>query len=107
VLDVRMPRLDGRDALPLLREECPGAKVALFTAFPEIVDADLVRSHDAIVIAKGAPVPWLIERLFALASSDRVCMYCFMPVMPDEQSSDADPLVPASHADCRSLHRGR
>src|SRR5687767_12836645 len=69
VLDVRMPRLDGRDALPLIREQCPDAKVAMFTAFPETVDADLVRSHDAVLIAKGAPVPWLIERLFALASS--------------------------------------
>ena len=67
VLDVRMPRLDGMAALPLLKELCPDVKVALFTAFAEIVDPELIRSHDAIVFEKDAPLPWLADALYEFA----------------------------------------
>ena len=69
VLDVRMPRLDGVTALPLLRERCPGAKLALFTAFAETVDGEVVRSHDAAMFEKNAPMPWLADQLFEFARS--------------------------------------
>jgi CheY-like chemotaxis protein len=67
LLDVRMPRLDGIAALPLLRQRCPGARVALFTAFAETVDREIVREHDAVMFEKGDPLPWLADRLFEFA----------------------------------------
>jgi CheY-like chemotaxis protein len=70
VLDVRMPRLDGVAALPLLRERCPDAKLALFTAFAETVDGEVVRSHGASLFEKNAPMPWLAEQLFELSQHE-------------------------------------
>jgi CheY-like chemotaxis protein len=70
VLDVRMPRLDGVAALPLLRERCPQAKLALFTAFAETVDAEVVRSHGAALFEKNAPMQWLAEQLFELSQHE-------------------------------------
>jgi DNA-binding NarL/FixJ family response regulator len=67
VLDVKMPRLDGVAALPLLRVQCPAAKIILFTAFAETVDAETVRSYGAGLHDKDAPLPWLADRLFEFA----------------------------------------
>jgi DNA-binding NarL/FixJ family response regulator len=69
IMDVRMPRLDGVAALPLLREACPGVRVALFTACIELIDSDLLRSHDAVAFDKGASIAWLADRLHELAAS--------------------------------------
>jgi DNA-binding NarL/FixJ family response regulator len=70
VLDVRMPRLDGMAALPRLRSACPRARIAMFTAFAETVDSELVRSHDAVLFEKGDPLPWLADRLFEFATHE-------------------------------------
>ena len=70
LLDVKMPRLDGVAALPLLRDRCPQAKLAMFTAFAEGVDGEVLRAHDAAMFEKGAPIGWLADRLFELSQRD-------------------------------------
>ncbi|MEY2567886.1 MAG: hypothetical protein QOE35_2415 [Actinomycetota bacterium] len=67
VLDVKMPGMDGMTAMPLIRAASPATKVVLFTAFSDLVDVEEVRSNDAELLEKSAPLPWLIERLFTLA----------------------------------------
>lgn len=72
VLDVRMPNLDGAAALPLLCERCPRSKVAVFTAFAESVDSELLRAHGAALFEKNAPIPWLADQLYEFSQLDHV-----------------------------------
>jgi DNA-binding NarL/FixJ family response regulator len=69
VLDVKMPRMDGLTAMPLMRKVCPDTKVVLFTAFADLVDQEVVRSHDAMVMEKDAPLPWLADQLFEFTTA--------------------------------------
>ncbi len=64
LLDMKMPNMDGMTALPLMRGVCPGTAVILFTAFADLVDAEAVREHDAEMLEKSAPIPWVADRLF-------------------------------------------
>ena len=64
LLDMKMPTMDGMTALPLMRGACPDTAVLLFTAFADLVDPEAVREHDAEMVEKSAPIPWVADRLF-------------------------------------------
>jgi DNA-binding NarL/FixJ family response regulator len=70
VLDVRMPRLNGLLALPLLRERCPRSKVALYTAFGPGANEEFVRSQDAVILDKNMPLRWLADQLFEFSQRE-------------------------------------
>jgi CheY-like chemotaxis protein len=67
VLDVRMPRLDGMATLPLLAEQCPDTRVALYTAFANGINAVAVQAHNAVVFEKAGSLSGLADELYQFA----------------------------------------
>lgn len=66
VLDVAMPRMDGLEALPLIREAAPGVRVIVLSGFNESTMAENARraGADHYVVKGGA-----LDELIALAAS--------------------------------------
>lgn len=68
ILDVNMPRLDGIEALPRVRDASPGSQVVIFSG--DVDDDDLEREARAAgasaVISKDTGALTLIERLALL-----------------------------------------
>ncbi|MDQ1374197.1 MAG: hypothetical protein QOJ09_1535 [Actinomycetota bacterium] len=64
VLDLAMPIMDGRDALPLIRERCPDADVWVYSAVADrYVEADLLLDGAAGVLTKGDHLPDIFDIL--------------------------------------------
>lgn len=64
LLDVAMPVLDGLTALPLVRAAAPGARVVVFTGFPEVAVARRAERLGAdALLEKGLGSAALVERL--------------------------------------------
>lgn len=64
VLDQSMPVLDGLEALPLLREACPGARIVLWSNDPGIRAQALALGADDVV-DKAEPIETLVGALRA------------------------------------------
>ena len=45
LLDIAMPRLDGWEAIPLIRERSPETRIVILSGFPEERMRDLARQH--------------------------------------------------------------
>jgi DNA-binding NarL/FixJ family response regulator len=68
LLDLRMPVLDGMATIPLMREQCPNAEIAVFSAFGD--DArrqEAERLGAACFLEKGEPLPYIAARLASIA----------------------------------------
>lgn len=66
ILDVAMPRMDGLEALPLIREALPKVRVIMLSAFNESTMAETARAAGAdSYVVKGSP----LAELVALAGS--------------------------------------
>jgi DNA-binding NarL/FixJ family response regulator len=70
LLDLYMPKMDGLEALPLIREASPGVKVVVFSGMADIFAESAVAAGAAGVIVKGAPSSELIQRLEEILSAD-------------------------------------
>lgn len=57
LLDVMMPVMDGIEALPLLREECPKAKIVALTALAAPERDDVTATAEALLSGQGADLP--------------------------------------------------
>lgn len=69
VLDLELPGLDGIEAIPLLRQRAPGAKIVVFSAFPDpytLLDV-IERGADAYV-DKAATWAQLVPALEAVCT---------------------------------------
>jgi DNA-binding NarL/FixJ family response regulator len=54
LLDLAMPRLDGWQAIPLIRERSPESRIVILSGFPEERMRDLARQHDVTAyVEKG------------------------------------------------------
>lgn len=61
LLDVAMPRMDGLQALPLIREAVPGVRVIVLSGFNEGTMADNARAAGADhYVVKGGPLSELV-----------------------------------------------
>ncbi|WP_019874447.1 PAS domain S-box protein [Sporichthya polymorpha] len=70
LLDVSMPRMDGLQALPRIREVCPTSRVVMFTGFAEQGLADRARALGAIAfLEKSASPTDLVETLLDAVST--------------------------------------
>ena len=69
VVDLRMPRLSGRELLERLRESSPETKIAVYTAEADqrLVEEALSAGAAAVVL-KEAPLPDLVRALHAILS---------------------------------------
>jgi DNA-binding NarL/FixJ family response regulator len=68
LLDLRMPVLDGMATLPLMREQCPGVEIAIFSAFGDDARrAEAEQLGAAAFLEKGEPLPWIAARLASIA----------------------------------------
>lgn len=64
VLDVAMPRMDGLEALPLIREAVPHVRVVVLSGFNEDTMADKARHAGADrYLVKGGPLGELVATL--------------------------------------------
>ena len=67
LLDLDMPTMGGLDALPLLREAAPGAKVVVLSSFRRTDYEQQVRSGDAVgYLEKGLTARQLVDELLTL-----------------------------------------
>jgi len=68
VLDVGMPRMDGLDALPLLKQACPDARIVVLSAYAEgiVGEAALALGANAY-FEKGARMRDVVPRLLEIA----------------------------------------
>ena len=68
VLDLSMPEMDGLEAIPLIHEVAPRAKIVVFSGFEEekLADAALRRKASRYV-RKGAPLHELRQAVRAVA----------------------------------------
>ena len=62
LLDLRMPVMDGADAIPQIREQCPDTRIVVFTADPaadvEGIDAQVIKGGSmAEVLSSLAEAP--------------------------------------------------
>ena len=64
VLDHEMPRMTGLDALPRLREQCPAARIVMWSLAAEIESAALEAGGDGFV-NKADPIDRLLDWLRA------------------------------------------
>ncbi len=62
VLDQQMPNLDGLDALPLIRQACPGARIVMWCNDPLIRDR-AIELGAAEFVTKEEPIEQLIAAL--------------------------------------------
>ena len=54
LLDLAMPKLDGWEAIPLIRERSPDSRIVILSGFPEERMRDLAREHRvAAYVEKG------------------------------------------------------
>ena len=54
LLDLAMPKLDGWEAIPLIRERSPESRIVILSGFPEERMRDLAREHGvAAYVEKG------------------------------------------------------
>jgi CheY-like chemotaxis protein len=70
VLDLGLPRLPGGDALTMLREVAPGAKVAVFTGLTT-EEGEALRGRVEGYIPKDSDVDALVDLLADLGSAER------------------------------------
>ncbi len=63
VLDLAMPRRDGRATLPLLRERLPDARIVVFSSEPPAVAADVVDLGADAFVPKHAGLDALLDVL--------------------------------------------
>jgi DNA-binding NarL/FixJ family response regulator len=70
LLDLYMPRMDGLEALPRIRDASPEAKVVVFSGMADIFAESAVAAGASGVIVKGAPTSELIQRLGEILSAD-------------------------------------
>ena len=67
LLDVAMPRMDGLEALPLIRQAVPGVRVVVLSGFNEETMAENALAAGAErYVVKGAPLRELVELLESL-----------------------------------------
>lgn len=67
LLDVAMPRMDGLEALPLIRRAVPGVRVVVLSGFNEETMAENALAAGAErYVVKGAPLRELVELLESL-----------------------------------------
>lgn len=67
LLDVAMPRMDGLEALPLIREAVPGVRVVVLSGFNEETMAqNAIAAGAEHYVVKGAPLGELVELLESL-----------------------------------------
>lgn len=67
LLDVAMPRMDGLEALPLIREAVPGVRVVVLSGFNEETMArNALAAGAERYVVKGAPLRELVELLESL-----------------------------------------
>jgi DNA-binding NarL/FixJ family response regulator len=64
VLDQQMPTLDGLDALPMIRQVCPEARVVMWSNDPLMRDA-AIEAGVAAFVDKAAPIDQLVSALRA------------------------------------------
>lgn len=69
ICDVSMPRMDGLEALPLLRRACPDAVVVMYSSDPHSASTALDLGADAVVDKVGDP-SGLMELVVALCSRE-------------------------------------
>ena len=68
VCDVEMPRMDGLEALPLLRKACPGAVIIMYSSDTDRAEVAPELGADAVVDKAEDPAD-LIELLVGLCDS--------------------------------------
>ena len=69
VVDLRMPRLSGRELIERLRESSPDTKIAVYTAeADERLVEEALGAGAAAVVLKEAPLPDLVRALQAILS---------------------------------------
>jgi DNA-binding NarL/FixJ family response regulator len=67
LLDLAMPGVNGLQALPLLKEACPSARIILHTGFEhERLAREALEYGAHAFLEKGLPAPTLVARLLAL-----------------------------------------
>ena len=67
LLDIAMPRMDGLEALPLIRQAVPGVRVVVLSGFNEETMAENALAAGAErYVVKGAPLRELVELLESL-----------------------------------------
>jgi CheY-like chemotaxis protein len=62
VLDHEMPRMTGLEALPKLREQCPGARIVMWSLSDDVADHALAAGGDGFV-SKAEPIDALLDWL--------------------------------------------
>jgi DNA-binding NarL/FixJ family response regulator len=68
VLDLSMPEMDGLEAIPVIHEVAPHAKIVVFSGFEEEKLADAALSRKASrYVRKGAPLQELLQAVRAVA----------------------------------------
>lgn len=72
VLDLAMPRMDGLEALPLIREAAPGVRVVVLSGFNQSTMSEkaMAAGADGYVV-KGGPLGELFEVVEALLEPSR------------------------------------
>ena len=68
ICDVHMPRMDGLEALPLLRSSCPEAVIVMYSSDPPTANAARALGADAVVDKADDPAG-LFELLVGLSAS--------------------------------------
>lgn len=69
VLDIAMPEMDGLTALPIIREECPDARIVMHSAFAERSVAERAANLGANgYLEKGSDLASIVETLLAACS---------------------------------------
>ena len=69
LLDLSMPRLDGLEAIPLIREAAPDTAIVVFSGFlTELVARQVLEAGAASYLEKGTPHETLISTIRAAAA---------------------------------------
>lgn len=72
ILDLDMPRRSGLEAMKVIREVLPEAKVVVFSARYDKYDADdLVAGHANLYVDKSRPVAELLNEIHRLSRGER------------------------------------
>jgi len=70
LLDLSMPRLDGLEAIPLIREAAPGAKIVVFSGFlTDLVAKQVLEAGATSYLEKGTPHETLISTIREAAAA--------------------------------------
>lgn len=66
VLDIAMPEMDGLTALPVIREDCPDARIVMHSAFAErSVAVDAARLGANGYLEKGSDLAAIVDTITA------------------------------------------